>query len=154
MTPILAPYPPSTLARMTRAAYSLLVAFSVVCFTLTLGTDVLYWQTSDLMWLEFSAWLLLAGIVTGVAAVPFGAIGFFRNKEIHDQASAWVHAAGRIGVLILAFLNNLVHAADGWTAVVPYGLLLSALTGLLMVAIAWLGAWLQRRSRMEVRRYV
>jgi uncharacterized membrane protein len=31
-------------------------------------------------------------------------------------------------MLVLAFVNSLVHAGDGWTAVVPYGLLLSAVT--------------------------
>jgi uncharacterized membrane protein len=153
MPSILAPYPPSPLARMNRTAYSLTCAFAIACFTLTLGTDVLYWQTSNLMWLEFSTWLLLVGMVTGVAALPFGAIEFFRHEEIRTQGSTWAHAIGRIVVLILAFLNNLVHAADGWTAVVPYGLILSALTVLLMVAMAWLGASLLHRNSAGVRPY-
>ena len=152
MTSIFAPHSP--LARMNRAVYSLTSAFAFVCFTLVLGTDVLYWQTSDLMWLEFSAWLLLVGMAAGVAALPFGAVEFFRNEDIRAEGSAWAHAAGRVIVLVLAFLNNLVHAADGWTAVVPYGLALSALTVLLMLATAWLGASLDYRGSMGERRYV
>lgn len=140
MSSIHAPFPRPTLARIGHTLYSLLVAFPIVCFTLTLGTDILYWQTSNLMWLEFSAWLLLAGIVTGVAALPFGAIEFFRDWELRTQGSAWAHAIGRIIVLILAFFNNLVHAADGWTAIMPWGLTLSALTVLVMLAVTWLGA--------------
>ena len=44
--------------------YIMLVQFPVVCFTLALLTDIVYWQTSHLMWTEFSAWLLFVGIVT------------------------------------------------------------------------------------------
>ena len=134
------PFAPSSLARVSHAVYSLLVAFPVACFTLALCTDIFYWQTSNLMWLEFSAWLLLAGMITGVAALPFGAIGFFSDDELRTQGSAWAHAIGRILVLILAFFNNLIHAADGWTAVMPWGLTLSALTVLVMLVTAALAA--------------
>lgn len=129
-----------TVARIGHGIYTLLVAFPVACFTLALGTDILYWRTVNLMWLEFSAWLLLAGIVAGAAAAPFAAMEFFGDRKLRTNASAWVHAAGRIIVLLLAFVNNLVHAADGWTAVMPWGLTLSALTVLVMLLVAWLGA--------------
>jgi uncharacterized membrane protein len=36
-------------------------------------------------------------------------------------------------------VNNLVHAGDGWTAVVPYGLILSAATVAVMAVTDWLG---------------
>ena len=65
-----------------------------------------------------------------------------------------MRAGAQIGVLILAFLNNLVHAADGWTAVVPYGLVLSGLTVLLMLAAAWLRASRGYPHGMGVRPYV
>ena len=42
-------------------------------------------------------------------------------------------------MLALASLNSLVHAGDGWTAVVPYGLILSAVTVIVVIATAWLG---------------
>jgi uncharacterized membrane protein len=135
------PHMPSVLTRIARAGYAVLASFAFVGFTLALGTDLLYWQTSNLMWLEFSAWLLLVGIVTGVAAVPFGAIEFFsRDWEARTETAAWLHVVGRIVVLILAFFNNLVHAADGWTAIMPWGLTLSALTVLVMLAVTCLDA--------------
>ena len=37
------------------------------------------------------------------------------------------------------FLNSLVHAGDGWTAIVPYGLALSAVNVILIFVTAWLG---------------
>lgn len=141
MSPIHAPSGPSIFMRSVQAIQSLLVTLAVACFILALGTDIIYWQTSNLMWVEFSAWLLLVGIVTGVAAVPFGAIEFFsRDWEDRTGVSAWLPVIGWMVVLILAFFNNLVHAADGWAAIMPWGLPLSALTVLVMLAVAWLGA--------------
>ena len=42
--------------------------------------------------------------------------------------------------LLLATLNSFIHTADGWTAVMPYGLTVSVLTVVVMIATAWLGA--------------
>jgi uncharacterized membrane protein len=129
----------------------MLVPFPIVCFTLALATDIAYWQTSNLMWLEFSAWLLLAGIAFGVLAAVFGAVDFFFRPEIRAVRPAWPHAIGNLIVLTLAFFNNLVHAADGWTAVVPWGLILSALTVLVMFVAGWLGASLVHIHGVGVR---
>jgi uncharacterized membrane protein len=43
-------------------------------------------------------------------------------------------------ILALAFANSLVHAGDGWTAVVPFGLALSAVTFLLCLIAAAVSA--------------
>ncbi|WP_237065818.1 DUF2231 domain-containing protein [Loktanella sp. M215] len=118
----------------------MLVVFPLTCFTLTLFTDLAYWQTSDLMWQNFSAWLLFAGLVFGGLAALAGLVDLVANPRIRAISTAWVHAVGNICVLLLALLNSLVHAGDGWTAVVPWGLALSALTVAIMVFTGWLGA--------------
>ena len=48
--------------------HAALAPFPAVCFTLALATDVAYWRTANLMWSNFSSWLLFAGLATGVAA--------------------------------------------------------------------------------------
>lgn len=133
-------HPQSTAAIAGHPVHTMLVPFPIVCFTLALLTDIAYWQTSYLMWAEFSAWLLLAGIVTGALAAAFGAIDFLANPAIRARGPAWPHAIGNVVVLALAFVNNLVHAADGWTSVVPWGLTLSALTVIALLVTGWLGA--------------
>ena len=144
-------HPRSTASIAGHPIHAMLVPFPVVCFTLALVTDIAYWQTSDLMWQEFSAWLLLAGIASGVLAALFGAVDFFARAEVRRQRPAWPHAIGNVVVLVLAFINNLVHAGDGWTAVVPYGLILSALTVLVLLVTAWLGASLVHVHGVGVR---
>lgn len=113
-----------------------LLSFPVACFTLTVLTDIAYWQTLNLLWLHFSEWLLFAGLVFGALALVTVVIDF----AIYRDRPAWSAVLAGIVVLLLATLNSLVHTADGWTAVMPYGLALSALTVVAMIATAWLGA--------------
>jgi uncharacterized membrane protein len=145
------PHPRSTAVIAGHPIHAMLVPFPIVCFVLALVTDVAYWQTSYLMWAEFSAWLLLAGVAFGVLAAIFGAVDFLASAEVRDQRPAWPHAIGNVVVLVLAFLNNLVHAHDGWTGVVPWGLTLSALTVLVLLVTGWLGASLVHIHGVGVR---
>lgn len=130
-----------------RSVYLMLLQFPVVCFTLALLTDLTYWQTSYLMWTEFSAWLLLAGITIGCVALLFGLIVNILDR--HDPPIGWLHLGAILFLLILAFFNNLVHARDGWTSVVPWGLTLSVLMMLVILALPWVDF---AREQMEHRR--
>lgn len=115
---------------------SALLSFPVACFTLTVLTDVAYWQTLNLLWLHFSEWLLFAGLVFGAFALLTLAIDF----ALLRVRPAWSAVLAGIVVLLLATLNSFIHTADGWTAVMPYGLTVSVLTVVVMIATAWLGA--------------
>ena len=114
--------------------HATLTSFPIACFTLTVVTDVIYVQTANLLWLHFSEWLLLAGLVFGVPALILQAIDLFivRNRR------PWLPLLSGLVVLLLAAINSFVHTADGWTAVVPYGLSLSVATVVAMIVTAWL----------------
>ncbi|NEK18847.1 DUF2231 domain-containing protein, partial [Rhizobium leguminosarum] len=65
------------------AAYpmqSLVVPFPFVCFTLALATDIAFWQTGNLMWQNFSAWLLFAGLMLGSLAILAGLMDLMRPR--------------------------------------------------------------------------
>ena len=124
--------------------HAALAPFPAVCFTLTLLTDIAYWQTADLMWSNFSSWLLLAGLVTGGLALVAGIIAaLVRWRRLRG---GWVHGLLWLLVLAVALVNSLVHAGDGWTAVVPWGLALSAVTVVLVILTALQGRALQREA--------
>jgi uncharacterized membrane protein len=125
----------------TRFIYEVLLSFPVCCFTLVLLTDIAYWQTSYLMWQDFSSWLLFAGIVAGALAWIAGVLDALIGSTPGARGPAPRNAGLGLVVLGLAVVNSLLHAGDGWTAVVPWGLLLSAVTVLVMA----LGGWLGRR---------
>jgi uncharacterized membrane protein len=146
-------HPRSTAAVAGHPIHAMLVPFPVVCFILALLTDIAYWQTSNIMWSNFSAWLLFAGLVVGALAAIAGAIDFFSRAEVRAQRPAWPHAIGNVLVLVLALVNSFVHGNDGWTSVVPYGLILSALTVLLLLVTGWLGGSMVYRHGVGVRTY-
>jgi uncharacterized membrane protein len=116
---------------------SYLIQFPVVCFMLALLTDLAYWRTSHLMWQEFSAWLLFAGIIFGGIALIVVVVELIGRPFLRHRSGIGSYVLGGVVVLALAFVNNLVHAADGWWAVMPWGLALSAVTVLVIIVTAW-----------------
>lgn len=122
--------------------------FPFVCFTLTLVTDILYWRTSHLMWSNFSDWLLFFGLVFGGFAVVASLIDLARPATRLFRPRL-ITALAFVVVLALAFLNSLIHSGDGWTAIVPYGLLVSAVTVLVMIVCVFLAA--QQRTAVAWR---
>ena len=119
--------------------HPMLIPIPIVCFVGALVTDIAYALTAEMMYADFSAWLLLVGIVFGVLAAIAGLIDFLGNRLIGQTAPAWPHLIGNLVVLILAFFNNLVHTRDAWTSVVPVGLILSIITVIILPVTGWLG---------------
>ena len=124
------------------------VPFPFVCFSLALGTDIAFWQTANLMWSNFSAWLLFTGLVFGGVAILAGLLDLLRRRTRPMRPSFFAIILFLV-MLVLAFVNSLVHAGDGWTAVVPYGLLLSAIT--FVVALMAVAASSRKYARLAWR---
>jgi uncharacterized membrane protein len=135
----------STVGPLIGPIHLLFAQFPIVCFTLALLTDIAFWQTAHIMWQNFSAWLLFAGLIFGVIAALVGAVEFLLRSDRYVGGTVGLHAIGYVVILGLALVNSLVHAADGWTAVVPSGLVLSALTVLVMIIVALLDRWITFR---------
>jgi uncharacterized membrane protein len=119
--------------------HPMLVPFPIACFVGTLITDIAYWRTANMMWADFSAWLVTVGVIFAYLAAIAGLIDFFSNRLIRAQAPAWPHVIGNLVVLVLATLNMLVHTRDAWTSIVPWGLVLSAAVVLILLFTGWLG---------------
>jgi uncharacterized membrane protein len=118
----------------------ILVSFPIACFSGALATDIVYSQTSDVIWADFSVWLLLAGVFLGVLAAIGGIFSVVANGHLRRHRQIWPIAIGSLLVLTLGFFNNLVHSRDAWTSVVPMGLALSAATVTVMLVTVWLGS--------------
>jgi uncharacterized membrane protein len=127
--------------------HATIAPFPGVCFTLTLLTDVAYWRTANLMWSNFSSWLLLAGLVTGALALIAGTVAALVRRR--RRRGEWRHGLLGLVVLAIAFVNSLVHAADGWTTVVPWLLVLSTATVLLIILTALQGRFVQREAARD-----
>jgi uncharacterized membrane protein len=130
--------------------HPMLVPVPIVCFVGTLLTDLTYWWTADMMWADFSAWLVTVGVITGWLAALAWLIDFLGGRLINEQSSAWPHVTGNAVALVVATLNMLVHTHDAWTSVVPWGLALSALVVLILLFTGWMGLSTADRHRVGV----
>ena len=119
--------------------HPMLVPIPIACFVGALFTDIAYVASAEIMWANFSAWLLLVGIVFGVLAAIAGLAEFLGNRLVRAQTPAWPHLIGNAVALILAVINLLIHTRDAWTSVWPTGLVLSAITVLILPVAGWLG---------------
>jgi uncharacterized membrane protein len=128
--------------------HPILVPVPIACFTGALVTDIVYWQTADIMWETFSDWLLTAGMVMAGFAIIAFVIDVLGGKPI--RTLAWPHAVGYPLAFLLSLLNVFVHSRDGYTAVVPTGLTLSAAVVVILLFTGWAGSALVHRHRVGV----
>ena len=142
--------PRSTARIAAHPIHPILVPFPIACFVGTLLTDLAYWWTADMMWADFSAWLLAVGVIMGWLAALAGLVDFLGGRLIREQAPAWPHVIGSAVALVLATLNMLLHTRDAWTSVVPWGLTLSALVVLILLFTSWMGWSMVYRYRVGV----
>jgi len=123
----------------------MLVPFPIVCWIGALVTDIVYSQSTNVMWSTFSAWLLTVGLVFGGLAALFGLIDFFGDRRIRALGAAIAHMVINLTVWVIELFNAFVHSRDGWTSVVPTGLTLSIIAVLLLAVSGWLGGTLVYR---------
>jgi uncharacterized membrane protein len=123
----------------------ILVSFPIAYFTAAFVTDLAYWQTAAVLWETFSDWLITAGLITAGFAVIVFVIDVARGKR--SRTLAWPHAVGYVLAVLLSLLNAFVHSRDGYTAVVPTGLTLSALVVVILLIAGWAGRALIARRR-------
>ena len=142
--------PRSTASIAGHPLHPLLVPFPIVCFIGALVNDIVYANTADMQWANFSVWLLTAGLVMGSLAVLTGLIDYAGDRRVRSLPAAMVHGGGNIVVMLLALWNVFVHSRDAWTSVMPTGLILSIVTVLLMGVTGWLGGTLVYRHRVGV----
>jgi uncharacterized membrane protein len=130
--------------------HAILVQFPIVCFVGAFITDIMYWRSTSFIWETFSVWLLTAGLVgAGLAAIA-GLVDFVGDRRIRELRSAWIHALGNGLVIVLSVINVFVHSRDGYTAVVPTGIVLSGLVVLIMMITGWMGREMVYRHRVGV----
>lgn len=148
MNPMSVANPRSTVRIFRHPIHPMLAPIPIACFVGVLLTDLTYWWSADMMWADFSAWLVSVGVIVGFIAAICGLIDFIGNRAIRAQRPAWPHAVGNVLLLILATLNMFIHSRDAWTSVLPWGLALSALVVLILIFTVWMGQAMVYRDRV------
>jgi uncharacterized membrane protein len=128
-----------------RPIHKMLVSFSAAYFAGALVTDLVYWQIPDVLWERFSIWLIAAGLVmAGFAAIAY-VIDLAGRRQV--ETPAWPRVVGYVLAVLLSLMNAFVHSRDGYTAVVPTGLMLSGLVIVVLSLTAWVGTALANHPR-------
>lgn len=127
---------PVTVSR-ARQIHQMLTPFPFAYFAAAFVTDLAYWRTDEVMWERFSIWLIAGGLV--IAALV--AIAAVIDLAFGRQKPAWFRALSYLVAVLLSLLNVFVHSRDGYTAVVPTGLTLSAIVVAILVLFATSNTW-------------
>jgi uncharacterized membrane protein len=132
------------------AIHPLLAPFPLAFFLGAFVTDLIYWRAPDAMWETFSVWLITAGLIMAGLSVVVALIDVVGGQHRTPAlAPAWPHALVTAVAFVLALINAFVHSRDGYTAVVPTGLILSGLVvAILLCAAVWTGREAAYRHRV------
>jgi uncharacterized membrane protein len=129
-----------------RPMHKILVSFSAAYFAGALITDLVYWQIPDVLWERFSIWLIAAGLIMAGLAIIAYAIDLASGRQI--DRPAWPRVIGYALAVLLSLMNAFIHSRDGYTAVVPTGLMLSGLVIVVLLLTSWVGMALANRPRV------
>jgi uncharacterized membrane protein len=135
--------PVRPIAIVRHPIYAIFLPVPIVCFIGALITDLAYLcSEGNLLWANFSAWLLAAGLLFGAITGIVILIDVIRGLR---RPGLWAFLI-LLAAWIVELINSFVHARDGWTAVAGAGLILSIIGVVLILVAGWL--W---RSAVEVR---
>jgi uncharacterized membrane protein len=116
--------------------HAVLLAGTVPLFLGALLSDYAYWSSYEIQWSNFASWLIVGGLVFGAGALLCAVSDLFRGDRRGGRSL--VYALVLLATWVLGFFNALIHARDAW-AVMPSGLVLSALVAALACVATWLG---------------
>jgi uncharacterized membrane protein len=123
------------------------LAFAVSCLIGGLATDIMYARTANVMWGDFSTWLVTVGALVGWLSLLVAIIELIAVRRVFGFP-VWPVVIGYIVALLLATLNMFVHTRDAWTSVMPWGLVLSAVVAVILLVAG--GFWRATRLRYVV----
>jgi uncharacterized membrane protein len=131
--------PRSTASIAGHPIHPMLIPFPIAFFVGTFVCDLVVWGTGNPGWAEATLWLLGAGlIIAGFAAVA-GLTDFLGEARIRNLSTAWWHAGGNVVVVLIELANWLVRYAQGSAAILPTGIILSAIVVCTLLFTGWKG---------------
>ncbi len=119
--------------------HAMLLAFPLALFTGALCSDIAYIQSAQIMWSNFSEWLIAGGLFGGGFAALWALIDALRFRTSALRKCYFLHFVLIAATWLFALFNSFVHAHDAWPSVMPNGIILSIIVEVLVLAAAWTG---------------
>jgi uncharacterized membrane protein len=142
--------PRSTAKILGHPIHPMLVPFPIGFLVGAFLSDVAYWLTGNAFFATATVYLLGAAIVLAVLAALAGFTDFFGDRQVRDLSAARRHMVGNLTAVILALVNFVLRLGNAEEAVLPTGLILSAVVALILVYTGWQGGELVFRHRVGI----
>ncbi|MFK3794905.1 DUF2231 domain-containing protein [Pseudomonas sp. NPDC088444] len=116
--------------------HSILLGGTAALFLGALLSDIAYYKTYLIQWSNFASWLIAGGMLFCGLALLFALVDLLRTRPKSGRPLAYF-----LILLVtwgLGWVDAFEHAKDAW-AVMPSGLILSAIVTLLGIVSAWIG---------------
>jgi uncharacterized membrane protein len=136
--------------RVKRPFHPFLAHVAAACLLGCFLTDLTYWRSEEMMWADFSAWLVTVGVVLGVLALIAGLVDALSGRLFDLGSAGRLQIVAYLLALIVSVFNALVHTRDAWTSVVPWGLTLSSVVAVILIFAGAMGCAATYRLRREV----
>jgi uncharacterized membrane protein len=130
--------------------HQMLIVFPLGLLATALLFDIGHLVTGSGYWSEIAYWMILAGVVTGLLAAPFGFIDWLSIPAgTRAKRVGALHGAGNVVVLLMYSASAWLRTADPQApAAIAYAL--SFLGGGLALVTGWLGGELVDRLGVGV----
>ncbi|MBR8837964.1 MAG: DUF2231 domain-containing protein [Stigonema ocellatum SAG 48.90 = DSM 106950] len=143
---------PSTVAIAGHPIHPILVQFPIAFLVATLLSDIIFWFTSDVFWARASFWLIVGGLLGGLAAALTGLLDFLRIPRVRKRTAGWAHLILNVSALVLTIVNLLLrwNNPESASVILPWGLILSVIVSGLLGVSGWYGGELVYRHKISV----
>ena len=142
--------PRSTASIAGHPIHPMLIPFPIAFFVGTFACDVGFWITGRYGWFEPTLWLLGAGLIMAALAAVMGLIDVLGDAQIRALSTAWWHAGGNVLAVVIELINWYLRYVEGSRAVLPTGIILSAIVVAILLFTGWKGWELVYRGRVGV----
>jgi len=116
--------------------HATLLAGSVPLFLGALLSDITYAQTFQIQWANFASWLIAGALVFCGLALVFALVNLLRATRKAGRPVAYVLLL--LATWVLGLIDAFQHAKDAY-AMMPAGLVLSAIVTVLAILATWTG---------------
>ena len=144
------PNPQSTAQIAGHPLHPMLIPFPVAFLMATFVCDLIFWRTGNPAWSTASLWLLGAALIMAALAAVAGLTDFLGDPRIRNLGAAWHHMIGNVIAVLLSLWNWYRRYDLGDAAVLPLGLVLSAIVVLILLYTGWRGWEMVYQHRVGV----